>query len=107
MSEIALHVSFAMLIIAVLLGVLRLARGPTIVDRVLAFDAVVVCAVGLTVLLSDFWRTPHFLELILIISSLGFFGTVAFAAYLQRAETFSKRRRQPHGKEPGTTDGTS
>lgn len=89
MSELILNLAFAILVVSVLLGVIRLSRGPTIVDRILAFDAVVLCAVGLTVLLSDFWQTPHFLELILIVSSLGFFGTVAFAAYLQRAEVRS------------------
>jgi multisubunit Na+/H+ antiporter MnhF subunit len=86
MSDLVLNLAFALLAVSVLLGVVRLARGPTIVDRIVAFDAVVVCAVGLTVLLSDYWDTPHFLELILIISSLGFFSTVAFAAYLQRTE---------------------
>jgi multisubunit Na+/H+ antiporter MnhF subunit len=89
MSELILNLAFGILVLSVLLGVVRLARGPTIVDRILAFDAVVLCAVGLTVLLSDYWQTPHFLELILIVSSLGFFGTVAFAAYLQRAEVRS------------------
>lgn len=90
MSEHILNLGFGLLVVSVLLGFVRLARGPTIVDRILAFDAVVVCAVGLTILLSDFWETPHFLELILIISSLGFFVTVAFAAYLQRAEVHSE-----------------
>ena len=100
MSELTLNAAFAVLVVTVLLGVIRLARGPTIVDRILAFDAVVVCAVGMTVLLSDFWRTPHFLELILIVSSLGFFGTVAFAAYLQRAEVRAKQA-EPRTPEEG------
>lgn len=90
MSELVLSLSFGFLILAALGGVFRLARGPTIVDRIIAFDAIVLCAVGLTVLLSDYWNTPHFLELILIVSSLGFFGTVAFAAYLQRGEARSE-----------------
>lgn len=103
MSEFTLNAAFVVLVVTVLLGVIRLARGPTIVDRILAFDAVVVCAVGMTVLLSDFWRTPHFLELILIVSSLGFFGTVAFAAYLQRAEVRSNQAepRFPEEEEKG------
>lgn len=102
MSELTLNAAFALLVASVLLAVVRLARGPTIVDRILAFDAVVVCAVGLTVLLSDFWRTPHFLELVLIVSSLGFFGTVAFAAYLQRAEVRSRQAEPDHfGEEAG------
>lgn len=89
MSEVILNLSFLLLVLSILVGMVRMTRGPTIVDRILSFDAVVVCAVGLTVLLSDFWSTPFFLELIMIISSLGFFGTVAFVAYLQRSEDLS------------------
>lgn len=105
MNEFTLHCSFALLVTAILLGTVRLARGPTIVDRILAFDAVVVCAVGLTVLLSDFWKTQHFLELVLIVSSLGFFGTVAFAAYLQRGDVRARQAevaeaRQDRGSNP-------
>jgi len=86
MNEAILHLDFGLLVVATLLGVWRLAVGPTIVDRILAFDAVVLCAVGFTVLLSNYWGSEHFLELILITSSLGFFGTVALAAFLRRTE---------------------
>ncbi len=82
-TEILL-LTFLILVAATLIGVWRLARGPTIVDRVLAFDAVVLSAVGMTVLLSRWWETPLFIELVLIISSLGFFGTVALVFYLER-----------------------
>ena len=98
MSELVLNLAFGLLVVSALAGVWRMARGPTIVDRLLAFDAVVLCAVGLTALLSDYWNTPHFLELILIVSSLGFFGTVAFAAYLQRAEARTETRGGSAGR---------
>lgn len=80
-----LMLSVGLLLIALVLGFWRLALGPTAVDRILAFDAVVLCAVGLTVVLSRVWQSDHYLELILIISSLGFFGTVAFVLFLQSA----------------------
>ncbi|MET0261444.1 MAG: monovalent cation/H+ antiporter complex subunit F [Rariglobus sp.] len=72
------------MIVATLLGFFRLVRGPTVIDRIMSFDSVVLCAVGLIVLLSRSWETPVFLELILIVSSLGFFGTVALVSYLKR-----------------------
>jgi multicomponent Na+:H+ antiporter subunit F len=85
MIDLLLQIAFYALVASVILGFFRLARGPTVVDRILAFDAIVICAVGMTALLSVIWETPVFLELILIISSLGFFGTVAFVYYLQRS----------------------
>jgi multicomponent K+:H+ antiporter subunit F len=69
---------------AVILGLYRMIKGPTPVDRVIAFDTVAICAVGFIVLLSTEWITGFFLELILIFSALGFFTTVAFVFYLQR-----------------------
>ena len=84
MSDLLLQIAFGILILAMLLGFYRFAVGPTVVDRILAFDAVVLCAVGLVVLLSRIWETPLYLDLILIISSLGFLGTVALVFYLQR-----------------------
>jgi multisubunit Na+/H+ antiporter MnhF subunit len=85
MIDWLLKLSFWLLVAATLAGVYRLARGPTVIDRILAFDAVVMCAAGLTMLLSRIWETPLYLELILIVASLGFFGTVALVLYLEHA----------------------
>jgi multicomponent Na+:H+ antiporter subunit F len=84
MMNLFMTASLVTLLIAMALGFWRLARGPTVVDRILAFDAVVLCSVGLTIVLSRLWRSDFYLELILIISCLGFFGTVAFVLFLQR-----------------------
>lgn len=85
MTDHLINLAIFILLAALLLGFYRLARGPTVVDRILAFDAVVLCAVGLTALLSRQWQSEFYIELILIVSLLGFFGTVAFVFFLQRA----------------------
>ncbi len=85
MTDHLLTAALVLLLAAMLLGFYRMARGPSVVDRILAFDAVVLCAVGLTALLSRWWQSELYVELILIISSLGFFGTVAFVFFLQRS----------------------
>lgn len=84
LTQLLIQIAFYTLIVATLIGFFRLVRGPTVIDRIMAFDAVVLCAVGLIVLLSRTWETPLFLELILIVSCLGFFGTVALVSYLRR-----------------------
>lgn len=70
--------------IAIFIGLIRMMQGPTVVDRILAFDLAAISLVAFTALLSIRWDTPHYLELILIISSLGFFGAVALVHYLMR-----------------------
>lgn len=84
MTDLLLQAAILVLMAAMLPGFYRLARGPSVVDRILAFDAVVLCAAGLIVVLSRWWQTELYLELILIVSSLGFFGTVALVYFLQR-----------------------
>ncbi|MEM6886126.1 MAG: monovalent cation/H+ antiporter complex subunit F [Verrucomicrobiota bacterium] len=72
------------LMFGILAGLFRMAVGPTILDRILAFDMVAISAVALMGILSIRWHTELFLELILIFSLLGFFGTVALVFYLQK-----------------------
>lgn len=84
MKDPLLVVTLAFLILSVLIGFHRLIVGPSVFDRILAFDAVVICAVALTAVLSRLWHTPVYLELILIVASLGFFTTVAFVYYYEQ-----------------------
>lgn len=86
MTETLLTLTLAALIASVLIGFHRLIVGPTALDRILAFDAIVICAVGLVAVLSRTWATADYLELILIIASLGFFTTVAFVYYYQHTQ---------------------
>ena len=79
-----LIITFAMLATAVLLGLFRLRRGPSVLDRILAFDLISTCVVGMVVLVSVAWQTAVYVEAILIVSLLGFFTTVAFVFYLSR-----------------------
>lgn len=100
MTPLFLNLAIGILLAAMLLGFWRMARGPTVVDRILAFDAVVLCAVGLTTVLSRLWQSEYYIELILIVSSLGFFGTVAFVLFLQRALPYGgEDAEQETGKE--------
>lgn len=78
-----LQISEILLALSVLVGLFRLIKGPTIVDRIIAFDLVVLTVVAFTALLSIQEKTPHFVELILVISLLGFFGTVALVLSME------------------------
>ena len=93
--SLVITICFAALITAMICGLGRLRRGPSILDRILAFDLIATCVVAMVVLLSVKWNTPMYLEAILIVSLLGFFTTVAFVFYLYGDKT--KRSKQPRG----------
>jgi multicomponent K+:H+ antiporter subunit F len=72
--------------LAVLLCAVRLLRGPTITDRVLALDTLYMNVLALIVLLGIRWNTSLLFEGALLVAMLGFVATVALARYLSRGD---------------------
>lgn len=94
--------------VATLGCLLRMVLGPTTLDRVLAFDGIVICSVALLVLFSIYWQTVLFVELIVVIASLGFLTTVAFYFYLSRQTSLEHggdRRAEASGASGGSRKG--
>jgi len=102
MNSALTSVCFLGLGVAVLLALVRVIRGPTILDRILAFDLIATGVVGMIGLLSVEWKTALFLELVLLYSLLGFVGTVSFTLYLHR--TLPRRRSAAPTGNPARAD---
>jgi len=86
---IAVNVALSVVGLSMLLCAYRAIRGPTLPDRVVAFDAWVSNLVALVVLLIIRDRIPFGLDLVLVIAILGFLGTVAVAKYLKGGDIFA------------------
>ena len=71
---------------AIVLAAIRLARGPSLPDRILALDTLYVNAMALLILGGVLNDTALYFEAALIISALGFIGTVAMAKFLLRGK---------------------
>ncbi len=105
MIQTTVSICFVILGVAALLSLWRVVRGPRILDRVVAYDTVAVCIVGMMVLLSVRWHTGHLIEIMLIFSLLGFMGSIAFVTYLntviprQRDSSEAWRRKKLAKKE--------
>ncbi|SFM38017.1 K+/H+ antiporter subunit F [Marinobacter zhejiangensis] len=84
MITTALHITIAMVTLAVLLNVYRLIKGPDAPDRILALDTLYVNAIALIILLGIALGTRLYMEAALLIAVMGFVGTVAMAKYLKR-----------------------
>lgn len=67
-----------------IIAVWRIAVGPTTLDRMVAFDLLTITLTALMILVSVRQRTTDYLELIIIVAALGFFGTVAYFYYLSQ-----------------------
>lgn len=83
--SIALWITMALLSAALLLAFLRLWRGPSLPDRVIALDLILTIGVGFVAAYAIANQQPVFLDALLILVLIGFLGTVAFAYYLERS----------------------
>lgn len=75
--------SLFVLAIGILLCVIRAYRGPTLFDRVMAFDAVALNFVGAVLLFSILLRSDAFMDVVLVVALLGFLGAISLASYLE------------------------
>lgn len=82
LNEIFFYIGWGMAFIVVLSGLYRLYSGPTTLDRLVGFDTITASVLGMIVIVSIHQNTADYMELILIITGLGFFTTVAFYYYL-------------------------
>lgn len=72
--------------LAMLLALVRLLRGPTVVDRILALDTLYVAVIAELMLLDMALGSAIYFEAALIIAMLGFVGTVVLSKYVMRRD---------------------
>ena len=84
MLETSAHLTLVMLGVAVLVAMVRLLKGPTLPDRIVAMDLIGVLVVGMIVVLASSTNVQATLDASLVIALVGFIGTIAYARYVER-----------------------
>lgn len=84
--DLALNIGLVAVSLSLVLCALRLWRGPSVVDRILALDTAYMGAVALLVLLGMRWGTELLFEAALLVAMLGFVATVALARFVTRGD---------------------
>lgn len=82
--ELAPRVAMGMVGLAMFLTLVRLVRGPTLPDRVVALDLMGVLSVGMLAAHAVATDQPGLIDPAAVLALVGFLGTVAFARYLVR-----------------------
>jgi multicomponent Na+:H+ antiporter subunit F len=83
-SDLAHKLALALVGLGLLLTFVRLVRGPTLPDRVVALDLMGVLAVGMIAAYAVVTDQPVLLDPAAVLALVGFLSTVAFARYLKR-----------------------
>jgi multicomponent Na+:H+ antiporter subunit F len=84
MLETVTAYTLATLGVSLLIAVVRLVKGPTLPDRIVAMDLIGVLVVGLIVVLAASTGVEATLDAALVIALIGFVGTIAYATYVER-----------------------
>jgi multicomponent Na+:H+ antiporter subunit F len=86
MSGVLVHTGnalLALLALAMVLAFIRLARGPSLPDRVVALDLITAIGVAVCAVYAVTHRQAVFLDVAVVLALISFVGTVAFARYLE------------------------
>ena len=82
----AMVASMVIVGLAMLMALVRLLRGPTVPDRVLALDTLYVATIAQLILFGMHLGSAIYFEVALIIAMLGFVSTVVLSKYVIRRD---------------------
>ncbi len=80
------YVILPILAVSLILVFIRLYKGPTVVDRVIALDLLITIGVGVITVYSISTGQPTFMDVGMILALIAFLGTIAFSFYLEKKE---------------------
>lgn len=83
--EIAAVIAMTIFSLAIFLCLIRLARGPSLSDRIVAMDVIGTLFVGLFVVYGIAESQPHALRVATVLALVNFIGTVGFATFIYRS----------------------
>ncbi|WP_099224226.1 Na(+)/H(+) antiporter subunit F1 [Listeria costaricensis] len=90
--KIALSIGLLLYSISIFLYLYRILKGPTTSDKVVALDSIGMNLVAIVALLSMFYDTNAYLDVILLIALLAFIGTVSFAKFIEKGKVIERER---------------
>ncbi len=76
--------SLGLLVVSALLAVLRVAFGPTILDRAVATDLLTSIGIALIAILIVWWRRADLLVLLILFAITGLFSSTTISRFMQR-----------------------
>lgn len=86
MLTTAIIIASSLIVVALVLNLFRLLRGPGLPDRALALDTMYINSVALIVLYGIDSESRLYFEAAMLIALIGFVSTVAVAKYITRGD---------------------
>lgn len=80
----ALIFGFSCVVLALLMNLWRLIKGPTLMDRILAVDTMVINSIALIIMYGIYVQSTVYFECALLFAMFGFVATVAYCRFILR-----------------------
>lgn len=96
MAEIIFTIAAGIALLAFILSFIRLAVGPTVVDRIVALDVMTIVSMSILVYIAYRAGRPMYLDVALVYGLMSFMGVVAAARYLERGWWSLREPCPPH-----------
>ena len=90
----AVNASFLMVVLALFLAFIRLIKGPSLSDRVIALDMMTITIMAFCGVFAIFSEDQAFLDVAVVLALIGFLTTLSLAR-------FAERRAQQHSRSEG------
>ncbi len=84
MAEMILDASMILIAFAILFGVIRLIKGDTDTDRIIAVDLLTIVSMSVIVLAAHLAERFIYVDVAIVYGLLSFLGVLAVARYLER-----------------------
>jgi multicomponent Na+:H+ antiporter subunit F len=79
-------ITFGLLIVSMFLSLLRLIRGPSLPDRVVALDLIAMISVSFITAYAVSTEQPLYIDEAVVLALIAFVGTIAFAYFIEKGE---------------------
>jgi len=83
--SVAANITIGLIVIAMVCALIRLIKGPSLADRVVALDLMGMLGVSLLGVIAIAYKGLLALDVAIILAIVAFLSTVGFAHYLERA----------------------
>lgn len=85
LTSLALYIVMPALLVSITLGFIRLVRGPSLPDRIVALDFMTTLGLGVGATYSLATQQTIYIDVAIVLALISFLGTVAFARYVERS----------------------
>ena len=88
--DLSIYATFVMVMLSLAIAFIRLAKGPTLADRVVALDMMTVSIIAVCGVVAVATGVYAMLDVALVLALVGFLATVALARFAERRAAFEK-----------------